>query len=145
MAQPTTAAGTKLLILVGNGATPEVFGEPCGLTTKAMATTAASNDILVPDCDNPDDPAWLQREITSLSREITGQGVLAQSAVETYDDWITSGEAKNTKVKINGTGWYTWAGAARLTRFNITGQRGDKVMVDLTIVSDGAWTRADNA
>ena len=55
MAQPTTAPGTKFLILIGNGATPEVFGEPCGLTTKGMATTAASNDILTALDKQPND------------------------------------------------------------------------------------------
>ena len=49
MAQPTVLAGTKLLILVGDGGSPEVFAQPCGLTTRGITFTASTNSTLIPD------------------------------------------------------------------------------------------------
>lgn len=144
MTKPTTVAGRLLLIQLGDGATPEVFAAPCGLKTKAMNGSANATETTVYDCDDPMAPAWIERDINTLSHEITGSGVLAQGSVATWDDWFTSGEAKNVKVAITGTGWFTWTGAARLTAFNVSAPEEGKAEVEVTIQSDGEWTRSTN-
>lgn len=145
MAKPTTAAGTKLIVLLGNEATPEVFAAPCGLNTGGFNAQADTGESVVPDCDDPEAPAWKERTTTALSRDFTGAGVLAKESLPTWNTWFESGLAKNCKIKIDGVGWITWSGAYLLTGFNITGERGGKLQVEVTMASDGEVTSSVNA
>lgn len=145
MAKPTTLSAAKLLVMIGNGAGPEVFTAPCGLTSRGINFSKDSNDTQVPDCDDPDAPVWIERVTTSLSAEITGSGVLAKEALATWRDFFFSTESKNLQIKLDGgTGWGHWAGAFLCTAFNVTGELGDKVSVEVTFANDGEveWVAA---
>jgi predicted secreted protein len=144
MALPKTASSSKLLILVGDGADPEVFSAPCGLTTKGIAFAADTVDQTVPDCDNPDDPSWVGRAISTLSSTVTGSGILALEALPTWRAYLFSGLAKNLRIKIDvplaDNGGY-FAGSYLLTAFTLGGADRGKVTLDgVTLVSDGEVT-----
>lgn len=138
MAQATTIKFGQFLIQVGDGASPEIFGEPCGLTSKGFNRTAEMNDTNVPNCGDPDAPSWLERDVVSLSGEMTGSGVLAEESVDTWDEWFESGESRNVRVLLNTR---RWDGRAKLSAFNVTGERGQRVNVEVTITSDGPIAR----
>jgi len=138
MAKATTVRYGQFLIQVGDGASPEVFADPCGLTSKGFNRTAEMNDTNVPDCDNPDAPSWLERDVVSMSGEMTGSGVLATESVDTWDEWFESGASRNVRVKA---GTREWRGLAKLSAFNITAERGQRVNIEVTIVSDGPILR----
>jgi predicted secreted protein len=147
MAQPVTFNGSKLYIQIGDGATPtEVFTAPCGLTSRGITFTKDTNDTTVPDCDDPDLPAWTERSVSALSWEATGSGVLAAAALPTWWDAFNSTESVNVRIGIDAppadNGGY-WAGAAHLSSFNPSGELGDKVQVAVTFTSDGAVTWVD--
>lgn len=146
MAQPHTYRFGHLLIELGNGGNPETFSAPCGLTSKSFNGQAATSDTNVPDCDDPDAPAWLERDVTSLSRDITGSGVLAEESLETWDDWFQSADPKNVQVSLTDgdDGTRTWSGSYILSGFEITGQFGDKIQVNVTMLSNGEVTREDS-
>jgi hypothetical protein len=86
------------LIEVGDGNSPEVFTAPCGLTSKSFNGQAATNDTNVPDCDDPDAASWFERDVVSLSRDITGSGVLAGEFFDTWNDWFEGGDSKKREV-----------------------------------------------
>ena len=138
MAKPTTFRFGELLIEVGDGASPEVFTAPCGLTSKGFNGTADTSDTSVPDCDDPDAPAWKERAVTALSRDISGDGVLASEYKVTWDTWFSSGLTKNVRITIGGL---VWTGAYLLSGFNITGALGEKLKVSVSMQSDGEITR----
>lgn len=143
MATPTVASGTKLLVKLGNGASPEVFAEPCGLTTKNFTLNKGTNDIDLPDCDDPDAISWLGREAQNRSAEISGDGVLDTTVLDSYQAWFDSNAARNVQIAINvaaASGGGHWTGAFHLTSLAIGGERGQKITVSLTIQSDGAVT-----
>lgn len=142
MAAPTVIAGTKLLILVGDGASPEVFAEPCGLTTKGFDLAASTNTTLIPDCADPELPAWEAKTVNALSAQISGSGVMAVEAFLTWEAWFMSALAKHVQIKLNYPALGYFSGSFILTAFKLSGQRGQKVTVDLTMVNDGtvAWT-----
>lgn len=144
MAKPVTASAAKLLILLESTTTPGTFAAPCGLTTKGISFAAESNDVTVPDCDDPDLPAWTERMIRALSATISGSGVLA---LEAFDDWqayLFGGVARNCRVKIdvpaaNNGGYFQ--GRFILTRFGLTGEIGNKIRVDaVELQNDGPVT-----
>lgn len=143
MAQPTTFAASKLYISLGNGAGPEVFAAPCGLTSRGFTLTKDTNDVTVPDCDDPDAPAWTERAVRALSGEFTGSGILAAEALPTWQDAYDSTVSRNARVGINApaadNGGY-YLGKFHLTSLRWAGEQGDKINVDVTMVSDGALT-----
>lgn len=147
MAQPTTLKGSKVIILLGDGATPtEVFTAPCALTTKSINFAAATNDQNVPDCADPDAPTITQRTVSALSMAVTGNGTLAMESFDEWREWFDSGLAKNIQVKIDTTAINNgghWALSAVLTTFNVGGNQGELATIEVGISNAGAWTWTD--
>lgn len=138
MAKATTLKFSQFLILIGDGGSPQGFGDPCGLTSRGFNRTAEMNDTNTPDCDDPDAPSWLERDVVSLAGEMTGSGVVAEESIDTWDEWFESGESRDVRIELNTR---VWEGRAKLSQFNITGERGQRVNVEVTIVSDGPIIR----
>jgi predicted secreted protein len=147
MARPTTYSAKKLLILLGDGGTPEVFAAPCGLTTRGIEFSKETNDVTVPDCDDPDLPAWSERSVRTLSASVSGSGILAAEAFATWRAAFLDTDPTNARIKIddilaNGGGYFS--GRFHLSGFSITGEIGDKIQVEITMESDGevTWVNA---
>lgn len=150
MAAVKHARGVKLLIKVGDGATPtEVFSTPCSINAERGITfTSGVNDQDIPDCSDPDAIAWVVREKTNLSASITGSGVLDTSDVQDFFDWLKSEDPKNIKVIVDvpsTDGGVVFTGAFHLTEFSITGNRGEKMQASISLSSSGEITSAANA
>lgn len=148
MAKPTTLAAGDFVIKLETSEGSGVFSAPCGLTSKGFNQTATTQETVVPDCDDPDAPASVERAIDALSAEISGSGVLAMGSRNTWETWYRSGLKKKCRVYLDTTlansGGY-WEGYFVLTAFNTGAQRGQKVTVEVTMASDGdiTWTNAD--
>jgi hypothetical protein len=147
MAEATVMNGTSLLINVGDpGGT--TFTHPCLINAeRGIAFTSTTNDVMIPDCADPEKPAWIGRAKDGLSASITGAGVLDTPSLDDFWVWFQNENARIIKVKINvaGTaGGGTWTMDAHLTAFSVTGNRGSKAAFDCTILSDGSavWTDA---
>lgn len=143
MTKPITIKGSHVLIMLGNGASPETFAAPCGLTTKAINLTATANEFNVPDCTNPDAPMFTERVISALSAGVTGNGVLDMNSLDEWRIWWLSGLAENIRVVIDETqalGGGYFAMSAVLTDLNIGGNQGELATVDVTIASNGPIT-----
>lgn len=143
MALPVTVAFARFYILVGDGDSPEIFRAPCGLTSKGFNQTATTQDTIVPDCENPDAPAFVERAIDALSSEISGDGVLSwDDHHEVWQPWLFSAAAKNVRIGIGTiptlTGGY-YEGPFLLTGLNMTADRGQKMRGAVTLVSAGEW------
>ena len=134
----TTYPFSKFLIKIGDGAAPEVFTDPCGLTSKGFTRTANLNDTNIPDCDEPDAPSWLGRDVVSYQASSAGSGVVAAESFATWEDWWNEGDTRNIRIELGSPPEYAWIMPAKLQEFAITGERGDKVQMTVSIVSDGA-------
>jgi len=140
MALATTYPFSKFLILLGDGAAPEVFADPCGLTTKGFTRSANMNDTNIPDCTDPDAPSWLARDVVSYQATIKGTGVVAQESFSTWEDWWQSGATKTVQITLDDatpTFKKTWEGPCKLQELVITADRGQRVNMTVNIVSDG--------
>jgi hypothetical protein len=147
MAKPTTFRWTKLSIWPGDGGSPEDFtSRVCGLTSKGFTLGGNTSDSVVPDCDDPDAPAWTERVIRSLSSGVTGSGLLANETFAFWRDWALSGDAKNVRIVVDATTPGYFAGSYVLTNFQLTGNEGNgKMEVSVTLASDGPVTWAAGA
>lgn len=149
MALPTTLSAAKLTIWIGDSGSPGVWTAPCGLTTKGINFAATANDIVIPDCDNPDAPSWVGRVIESLSAGINGSGVLAMEALTAWRNFFFDATSKKCRVVIDdGSGTFggRFEGLFVCTTFNVTGNLGEKIQVEVAAQSDGAiaWTLGAN-
>lgn len=149
MAQAITIPYSKFRILLGNAASPEVFAAPCGLNTRALRRSKTTNEIDIPDCDDEDAPAWVGREVRSLDWSVTGEGVLAEQAVEDWEAFFNSTDSRNVRIEmvfpstVSGSpGTIAKVGRAHLTSFEVTGNRGEKVTVSIELSGDGALVTA---
>lgn len=127
-------AGEQLLIKVGDGGGPEVFAAPALINAQRdVKFSTTEKAVEIPRTDTPGAPAKTVREITGVDWSVTGAGILNSGDDKTYADWLISGQPKNIKVINPTTGGLTVTGPAVLTDFQVTGNRGDKVMIQLTL------------
>ncbi|GGD30741.1 phage tail tube protein [Aureimonas glaciei] len=142
MAQPVTLRFGKMQVLLGDGAEPEVFAAPCGFTQKSFSRSKELNEVVVPDCDDPDAMAHTARDARSLSATISGSGVLAKSAYPIWKDAYESSESVNCKVVFDwGTpDTTTITQRFHLSSFEISADLGDRVQISVSMESDGAYT-----
>lgn len=137
--------GTQLLVQIGDGASPEVFTADCLINTdRGISFESETNRQVIPDCTNPDDPAWSVMDKDGLSATITGSGMLHTSSVAEWFEWFNGNTGKNVRVLFNGVslanGGGHWAGSFKLTGFEVTGARNEKSQVSVTLESDGVVT-----
>jgi hypothetical protein len=149
MADVGIIEGEKLLILIGNGATTEVFTHPC-LINMARSISFVTNmtETEVPDCDNPALPAKIVRKAKSVDFSISGTGKVDKTTVLAYIQWLQSAAPKNAKIRQNETGANGgWEGVGKLLLkdFSVSGERGDYQEVTLTLVPAGVFTWTQNA
>lgn len=143
MAQPVTIKFGKMLVEIGDGGSPEVFTAPCGFTEKSFTRSKTLNEVLIPDCDDPDAPVVVGRDVASITFAVSGQGVLAAEAVATWDSFFNSTSSRNVKVTFvfpSPVGNKVYTGLAHLETFEITAAVGDRVLANISMQGDGALT-----
>lgn len=138
MAQPVTAKFGKVRVLLGDGASPEVFTAPCGLTSKGVTITQNLSEVNIPDCDNPDDPFWVGRDTVSLSVSISGEGVLAAESVPIWIAAAKSTGKTNAKFEVEfDSGNLVYSGAFKIDSFAVTVAQGERAQCSVSLQSDG--------
>ena len=148
MAQPKTFTGSKILIMVGDGATPEVFAHPCLINaSRSFQLSATTVDSVVPDCDDMEAPAWTEREKDAISATVTGEGVMDADSLEEYLTWVTEAASRNCKIVIadGQAAGQTLTGKFHLTEFQNSGDRKAKTESSITLMSDGPLVISANA
>lgn len=149
MATPVKAMnGEQLLVQIGDGGSPETFVHDCLINTdRGIQFQSNTTDSLVPFCDEPESPGWLERSKDGLNATISGAGMLHTTSVKDWFLWYKSDDTKTVRVRVNvtganGGGW--WQGEFLLTEFQVTGQRKEKATVSVTLLSSGevTWTDA---
>lgn len=142
MAQATITRGGNIRVYLGNDGNPIVYKYPCGLTSNAIKFDKATSDEKIPDCDDPNKIAWLGRNVTSLSMDIDGEGVLAQESVVMWADAMESGVSLPAKVEwVFPKLTLTWTGRIMVTAFNVNANDQDIAKVSVTMKSDGEMVR----
>lgn len=148
MAQAKTLRFAEQALLLGDGATPdEVFSAPCGFTELGMTVNIETNTTNVPDCEDPDLPAWLQSDEVSKQMVLSGNGVIDTDALVTWREWLMEGGERNVRWMTEGTnaeanGYFQ--APAILSTYEETGNRGERWSLNIGLTLNGAptWTEA---
>lgn len=150
MAQPTVLSFGKGLTFLGDGAEPEVFTKICGFNQMSLSVEKDTNDVTIPDCDDPDAPAWKATDVLAISWSMSFEGVMAKESEPLLWGAVNSGTATSIRQRLVGFGTgagtpdLQFSGKAHLSA-EITGQRGEKWTVKVTATGDGALARASVA
>lgn len=139
MAKPTTVRFGKMLIKVATVAAPTVFVAPCGFTSKSLALSKNLEEVNIPDCDNPDDPAWVGRDVSSLTASVTGEGILAEESLQMWMTAFNSTEPVPVEIELvlAGTASFVWTGLMHVSTVTVAGEQGGRVTISTEMQSDG--------
>lgn len=141
MAQPTVAKFGKMLIELGDDATPTVYAAPCGFTSKGATISKNMQEINLPDCTDPDAPTWVGRTVQSQTCTITGDGPAAAESVPDWDDASMSTDSVPMRVTIDfGIGTKVIEGKFHVDSEAFAADAGGYVTLAINAVSDGAVT-----
>jgi hypothetical protein len=141
MATEPNFSGRRLLIRVGNGASPEVFSLFCTFNgDRAIQFDAASTDEMDMDCDNPTAVAFTVTTVDSLSATVSGAGRVKAVDIPEFFDWYSSGAARNAQVEIDAPGGVQFNGQLVLLSWNVTGGETGSATADLSMKFTGPVT-----
>lgn len=147
MALAKTIKFGEQMLLWGDGASPETFTPLCGFTSLELTVNIETNSTNVPDCDDPDLPAWLKSSEVSKQMQLGGSGVIDANALDAFNDWILQGGEKNFRWLTNSVaspeanGY--WAAPGILSAYGQTGERGQEWNQSTTILLNGQPNRVD--
>lgn len=148
MAAIKYATGTKLLLKFGDGGSPETFAHYCSFTaSRSVQLSAEETTDTIPDCDDPDAPAWVVSEITSLRVTATGEGMLNTPDYDALYDWCESTATRNAKLVLDvsaADGGVILSGGFKILNLELKGEKGSKMNVSISISSDGPITKTAN-
>lgn len=144
MAKPTTYVGSAVAIFLEDASAPGTFLRPCGFNNHSFSFSKNTQDVTVPDCDDPELPAWVSRGVESLDFSGNGSGILAAEAVDTWWEAFNTTESINARIYIGKASDVSngrfWEGLVHITGFEVSGERGNKAQASVSIVSDGELT-----
>lgn len=134
--------GTRLVLEIGNGATPEVFSPMCGISQKGLSQTRQTSDTTDWDCADPDATPITIRDINQADWSVSGSGLLHRPLLATVQEAYDTTDPVNFRVNFDEKtgdevvdGYYEGPGV--ITDFSVTGNNGEYVNISLTIQGAG--------
>lgn len=133
---------SKLVLLVGSGADPEVFTPICTINAaRGITFNANVSEDSIPDCSDLEKLQWLLREKISLSADVTGSGKVNKPDVKTMFDWFSSPETRRCQVVLDdavAANVIRFEGDYHLTTFSMAGDPGTPAVTgDIALSSSG--------
>lgn len=140
MAQAKTLRFAQQSLLLGGPAAIGTYEAPCGFIELGLTVNIETNSTNVPDCDDPDLPAWLVSDEVSKQMVLNGTGVLDTDALQVWRDWLLEGGERYVRwmtdgVAADGGGYFQAPGI--LSTYEEGGQRGQRWSLTTGITLNG--------
>lgn len=142
MATPVTVKSGKFRVLLGDSSSPITYTAPCGFTSKSLNLSKNLEEIVLPDCDDPDAPFWVARDVASLTASITGEGVMAYESAETW--MLAFEDTDSVPVRIEfefPLATYVYTGLMHIASLEFGSEVGQRVTANVEMQSDGELVR----
>lgn len=122
-----------------------IYTAPCGFTTKGLTLSKNLQELDIPDCDDPDAPFWLARDVQNLSASISGDGVAAAESVPDWNAAFMSTDSIPMLVEVEfTTGTKSFEGLFHVDNLTFGAESGGRVTLAVSAQSDGeiidTWT-----
>jgi len=120
---------------------------PCGFTSKNCTISKNLAEVNIPDCDDPDAPIWIGRDVQSQTCTISGDGVAAAESVPDWDAAAMTTESIPMRVEIefSGIGTKVIQGKFHLDSEAFAADAGGRVTLAINAQSDGQVSAVWNA
>jgi hypothetical protein len=142
MADATTFTFSKVIVELGDGATPEVFSKPCGFSSRSFRRSKSFQETALPDCDDEDAASVVLRDVISKDWSCGGEGVLAEESLEAWDAFYEDDSPKNVRVSLIGQSeTIRYVGPALLESLEIGAQKGPRATLNASIQGAGKLVR----
>ncbi len=149
MAQIKALKGTKLLIQLEDPDAPGVYAHPLLMNlSRNVSFDANMVEDELQDGDDPDAPATVYTFKSSVKFTADGQGKVDTASLDFWLTFLESKDSYNARLVFNASGangGQTVTGKVHCSKFAPTGEPHKNAEAQVSLVSDGPWTRADNA
>lgn len=143
MALAKTLRFSQQTLLLGGSAAIGTYTAPCGFTELGLTVNIETNSTNVPDCDDPELPAWLVSDEVSKQMVLNGNGVLDTDALQVWRDWLLEGGERYVRWMTDGVaadgGGYFQAPSV-LSTYQEGGQRGSRWTQTIGLTLNGKPT-----
>jgi hypothetical protein len=133
------------LIKMGDGATPEVFTQICGIVDITINKSVSTSDRFVPDCAKPGAVPFRKTRVSGRQMDVSGTGLTNVDNLVTIDAAL--GVVKNYRIEgyqndgtDGGALLGTYSGAYRMTSHNMSLTREGDASGEIALASHGEWT-----
>jgi predicted secreted protein len=128
--------GRLLLVKIGDGASPEVFANVCGIQTRSFNLSATEVDTTIPDCVNPGNAVVRTAEPGIVNRTFSGSGKFVSGATsDILMDHVNAATVFNAQVVVPGLGEYE--GSWMVSEFEFSGEMEGNMDFNATFVAAG--------
>lgn len=134
-----------LLILLGDGGSPETFGAPCGANSREVKLSNTLGEEMLLDCDDPiGAAAVMTRWVEGQDTELTIGGRIATQYLAEWIAWADAAgtdAVKNIRVELGATvaqNGGQWTLPAVIESFDLGAQMKGSVTFSATIKQAGA-------
>ena len=132
--------GRALLVKIGDGASPEVFANLCGLNSKTMTINNSMIDVTTPDCTTPGGALWAENLGGLKSVSISGDGFFEDSATELRMNTVAMQADAKANFTVTVPAFGTYAGSFYIESLEFGGETEGGVTYSVTLSSTGAVT-----
>ncbi|GHC12515.1 phage major tail protein, TP901-1 family [Gemmobacter nanjingensis] len=133
--------GRKLLIKIGNGATPtEVFTVLCGLTSKTMTINNNEIDVTTADCTDPGGAMWTEVLAGAKRVSVSGNGLFKDEAAEATLNTLAMDDDPIANFQVIVPDFGTFRGGFFVSSVEYGGEQEGGVTYSLALASTGAVT-----
>jgi hypothetical protein len=137
----TTTVSYDKVSLAVDPAGGTTFAHPCSINgEKSVQFVLNLSEDIIPDCENPTNPAQIFRQADTIDMTISGSGKVHQNDVKTYVDLLAAGTSIPAKIRIgtiDATGAIEVSCNVYVTGFSVTTSRPTTAEVDISFAADG--------
>jgi len=146
---PARLKGGRISVLVGDGASPEVFTKLCGATSRSFTIQKNTTDDNVDPCDDPEAIPSRVLQVTGIQWDMSLNILYNRTQAAMIRDLITTTESSNFRFEFTEPGTENidagyWQGMGQVTNFQVTGE-GNAAYASgtLAVASDGDFEWVD--
>lgn len=132
--------GRGVVVQIGDGATPEVFANLCGLNSKSIAINNALIDATTPDCTTPGGILWNESLNGPKNFTVSGDGIFEDSVTETRMNTVAMAADPKANFKLLIPSFGTYAGSFYIENIEWGGETEGAATYSLQLRSTGAVT-----
>jgi hypothetical protein len=151
---PARLKGGYVSVLIGNGASPEVFTKLCGATSRAFTVQKNTTDDNLDNCGDPDAIPARVLQVTGQQWNMALNIIYNRTQAALLRSLVTTTTSSNFRFEFSEPGTTTsvqngggtidagyWEGAGQVTNFQVTGEGSAQYATGtLAIESDGPFS-----